>query len=86
LGDVRGKELRDLAIGVIGTGRIGTAVIDRLKGFGCRVLAHDNRPKAAAAYVPLAEIVPSAVPESGVENGDRATRIGRAMFMAYSYR
>ena len=28
--DVRGKELRDLTIGVIGTGRIGTAVIDRL--------------------------------------------------------
>src|SRR3989440_2112389 len=30
LSDVRGKELRDLTIGVIGTGRIGTAVMDRL--------------------------------------------------------
>jgi D-specific alpha-keto acid dehydrogenase len=57
VGDVRGKELRDLTIGVIGTGRIGTAVIDRLKGFGCQVLAHDNRPKAAAAYVPLDELL-----------------------------
>jgi D-specific alpha-keto acid dehydrogenase len=57
LGDVRGKELRDLTIGVIGTGRIGAAVIDRLKGFGCRVLAHDNRPNAAAAYVPLDELL-----------------------------
>jgi D-specific alpha-keto acid dehydrogenase len=57
LGDVRGKELRDLTIGVIGTGRIGTAVIDRLKGFGCRVLAHDNRPTTAAAYVPLDELL-----------------------------
>src|ERR1051326_1395921 len=30
LHDVRGKELRDLTVGVIGTGRIGAAVIDRL--------------------------------------------------------
>src|SRR2546423_8596004 len=34
LSDVRGKGLRDLTIGVIGTGRIGTAVMDRLRGFG----------------------------------------------------
>ena len=57
LNDVRGKELRDLTIGVIGTGRIGTAVIDRLRGFGCRILAHDNRPKTAADYVPLDELL-----------------------------
>jgi D-specific alpha-keto acid dehydrogenase len=57
LGDVRGRELRDLTIGVIGTGRIGTAVIDRLRGFGCRILAHDNRPKTAADYVPLDELL-----------------------------
>ena len=57
LGELRGRELRDLTIGVIGTGRIGTAVIDRLGGFGCRVLAHDARPKAAATYVPLDELL-----------------------------
>jgi D-specific alpha-keto acid dehydrogenase len=57
LGDVRGRELRDLTVGVIGTGRIGTAVIDRLEGFGCHVLAHDARPTAAAAYVPLDELL-----------------------------
>jgi D-specific alpha-keto acid dehydrogenase len=57
LGDPRGKELRDLTVGVIGTGRIGTAVIDRLRGFGCQVLAHDVRPKAASAYVPLDEVL-----------------------------
>src|SRR3981189_1781633 len=57
LNDVRGKELRDLTIGVIGTGRIGTAVIDRLRGFGCRILAHDNRPKTVADYVPLDELL-----------------------------
>ena len=47
LHDVRGKELRDLTVGVIGTGRIGTAVLDRLRGFGCRVLTHDSRPRDA---------------------------------------
>jgi D-specific alpha-keto acid dehydrogenase len=57
LPDVRGKELRDLTVGVIGTGRIGAAVMDRLRGFGCRVLACDKHPKAAAEYVPLDELV-----------------------------
>ncbi|MGW6456274.1 D-lactate dehydrogenase VanH [Streptomyces sp. NPDC055078] len=57
LNDARGKELRDLTIGVIGTGRIGTAVVDRLQGFGCRILAHDNSPKTAVDYVPLDELL-----------------------------
>ncbi|MFE2214258.1 D-lactate dehydrogenase VanH [Streptomyces canus] len=57
LNDVRGRELRDLTVGVIGTGRIGTGVVDRLRGFGCRILAHDNHPKIAADYVPLDELL-----------------------------
>ncbi len=57
LSDLRGKELRDLTVGVIGTGRIGTAVIDRLQGFGCRVLAHDSRPHAFTDDVPLDELL-----------------------------
>jgi D-specific alpha-keto acid dehydrogenase len=57
LNDQRGRELRDLTVGVVGTGRIGTAVIDRLQGFGCRVLAHDRCPKAAADYVSLGELL-----------------------------
>jgi D-specific alpha-keto acid dehydrogenase len=57
LSEVRGKELRDLTIGVIGTGRIGAAVMDRLRGFGCRVLAFDTFPKAVADYVPLDELI-----------------------------
>ena len=48
LDEVRGKELRDLTVGVIGTGRIGSAVLDRLRGFSCRTLAYDARPTAAA--------------------------------------
>ena len=57
LNAVRGKELRDLTVGVVGTGRIGSAVMDRLRGFGCRILAHDNRPKPFADYVPLDELL-----------------------------
>ncbi len=57
LSDVRGKELRDMTIGVIGTGRIGAAVMDRLRGFGCRILAYDYYPVTAANYVPLDELL-----------------------------
>jgi D-specific alpha-keto acid dehydrogenase len=57
LHEVRGRELRDLTVGVIGTGRIGTAVVERLRGFGCRILTHDNRPKIAADCVPLDELL-----------------------------
>jgi D-specific alpha-keto acid dehydrogenase len=57
LNDVRGRELRDMTVGVVGTGRIGAAVIDRLRGFGSRVLAHDLRPRTSADYVPLDELL-----------------------------
>jgi D-specific alpha-keto acid dehydrogenase len=58
LSDVCGRELRDLTVGVIGTGRIGAAVMDRLRGFGCRILAYDRRPKTAAVYLSLDELLP----------------------------
>ncbi|HEX6462567.1 MAG TPA: D-lactate dehydrogenase VanH [Candidatus Saccharimonadales bacterium] len=57
LNETRGKELRDMTIGVIGTGRIGAAVIDRLPGFGGRIVAYDHRPKASANYVSLDELL-----------------------------
>jgi len=57
LNDVRGKELRDMTVGIIGTGRIGAAVVDRLRGFGCRIVAYDHHPKIAANYVPLDELL-----------------------------
>src|SRR3954471_8204550 len=57
LNDVRGKELRDLTIGVIGTGRIGGAVIHRLRGFGCRTLAYDTRPTASGEYRTLGALL-----------------------------
>ncbi|UJW28491.1 D-isomer specific 2-hydroxyacid dehydrogenase family protein [Saccharothrix sp. AJ9571] len=57
LNEQRGKELRDLTVGTVGTGRIGAAVMDRLRGFGCRLLAHDIRPGTNAEYVPLDDLV-----------------------------
>jgi D-specific alpha-keto acid dehydrogenase len=55
--EVAGRELRDLTVGVVGTGRIGTAVMDRLRGFGCRILACDGRTRSSAEYVRLDELL-----------------------------
>jgi len=56
-----GRELRDMTVGVVGTGQIGRAVIERLHGFGCQVLAHPHGPTAmpTAAVVPLDELLRS---------------------------
>lgn len=55
-----GKELNDLTVGVIGTGRIGYTVIKCLSGFGCRILAYDpyesEGVKRYADYVSLEEL------------------------------
>lgn len=59
LNDFRGKELRDMTVGVLGTGYIGQAVIDRLNGFGCKVLAYDHNQKAEVSYVPFPELIRS---------------------------
>jgi D-specific alpha-keto acid dehydrogenase len=55
--DERGKELRDMTVGVVGTGHIGAGVIDRLQGFGCRIVAYDHRPKTAVGYASLDELL-----------------------------
>lgn len=57
---VQGKELHNLTVGVIGTGRIGQTVIKRLKGFECNILAYDLYEnvdvKKYVKYVTLQEI------------------------------
>lgn len=44
LGGIQGREMRNLTVGVIGTGRIGQAVIKNISGFGCKILAYDLYP------------------------------------------
>ncbi len=46
LAGIQGRELKDLTVGVIGTGRIGRTVIADLSGFGCRILAYDLHESA----------------------------------------
>lgn len=57
LDHIRGKELKDLTVGVIGTGKIGQYVIRLLSGFSCRILAYDLYPneemKKYVEYVDL---------------------------------
>ena len=60
LKNVRGKELHNQTVGVIGTGRIGKTVLKHLSGFGCRLLAYDpcenETVKQVAQYVPLEKL------------------------------
>ena len=59
---LQGRELRTLTVGVVGTGRIGRAVIDDLQGFGCKILAYDPykneelEKSGKATYVPLDDL------------------------------
>ncbi|HJA13214.1 MAG TPA: lactate dehydrogenase [Candidatus Mediterraneibacter merdipullorum] len=39
---IQGREMPDMTVGVLGTGRIGRAVIRDLTGFGCRIYAYDK--------------------------------------------
>ena len=40
-----GRDMKDLTIGIIGTGKIGAQVARNLSGFGCRLIAYDRHPK-----------------------------------------
>ncbi|WP_205461721.1 D-isomer specific 2-hydroxyacid dehydrogenase family protein [Mangrovibacterium lignilyticum] len=40
---LQGKEMRNLTIGIVGTGNIGAQVVENLSGFGCRLIASSNR-------------------------------------------
>ncbi len=57
---IQGRELKDLTVGVIGTGRIGETVLRNLSGFGCRLIAYDLFEKEGvrnyAEYVSLEEM------------------------------
>jgi D-specific alpha-keto acid dehydrogenase len=53
LSEIPGRELRDMTIGVVGVGRIGTEVIERLRSFGSRVLACDRHAEPSLDCVSL---------------------------------
>ena len=54
---VQGKELPNLTVGVVGTGRIGQTVIKNLSGFGCKILAHDiYEAESVKAYVKYVDL------------------------------
>lgn len=52
---LQGRDLKDLTVGIMGTGRIGVQVLKNLSGFGCRLLACDIRKNPEAEK--LAEYV-----------------------------
>lgn len=60
---VQGKELHNLTVGVIGTGRIGRTVIKNLSGFDCKIIAYDiyenEEIKKYVKYVSLKELLKS---------------------------
>ncbi len=64
LNGLRGRELRTMTVGVIGTGRIGYQTIRGLSGFGCRILACDlyenNAVKEYASYVSQEQLLKEA--------------------------
>lgn len=55
-----GKEIHDLTVGIVGTGKIGTHVMRNLSGFGCRLVAFDphqnEEAKKYGAYCTLEEL------------------------------
>jgi D-lactate dehydrogenase len=44
---VQGRNLRNLTVGIVGTGRIGRRVIEHLSSFGCRILVYSHRRSLA---------------------------------------
>ena len=60
LAGLMGRQVKNLTVGVVGTGRIGLKVMEELSGFGCRILASDPYPNEKArqygTYVPLEQL------------------------------
>lgn len=61
LGGLEGRQLSEMTVGIVGTGRIGRQVARILRGFGARTIGYDPYPTDAArecgiSYVPLDEL------------------------------
>lgn len=55
----RGKDISQCTVGIIGTGKIGTTVIEHIQGFKANVIAYDPYPKINTniKYVTLDELL-----------------------------
>lgn len=51
-----GREMRNLTVGILGTGRIGTQVAENLSGFGCRILGYDRHQGKAGQWLTYTDI------------------------------
>ena len=58
LAGIQGRELKDLTVGIIGTGRIGRTVLKNLSGFGCKLIAYDlyENEEVKASGVPYVSL------------------------------
>ncbi|CUH94817.1 hypothetical protein P22_0883 [Propionispora sp. 2/2-37] len=60
---IRGRQLKDKTLGIIGTGKIGLKVIELARGFGMNVLAYSRNQKTEVAtklgfsYAPLEKVL-----------------------------
>lgn len=58
-----GGELYGKTVGIVGLGRVGRSVIQRLRGFSCKILVSTPRPdptlvdKCGVKYAPLSEVL-----------------------------
>ena len=61
LAGLQGREVNNITIGVVGTGRIGFCVIKALSGFGGKIIAYDPYPndkvRQYAEYVSMDELL-----------------------------
>jgi D-3-phosphoglycerate dehydrogenase / 2-oxoglutarate reductase len=53
---LRGRELSARTVGLLGLGRVGSLVAERVSGLGCRVLAHDPYVAAAPPGVEVVDL------------------------------
>lgn len=61
LAGIQGREIRNLTMGIIGTGKIGATVARNLSGFGCKIIGYDvyenDDLKDIIEYVSLDELL-----------------------------
>jgi D-3-phosphoglycerate dehydrogenase len=57
----RMRALNSMTAGILGFGRIGRAVAERLKGFGCQVIAYD--PVSSASQIQASGVTPVSLDE-----------------------